>query len=274
MIWVSDIHAKELEVYSQLNEAQLYHYFEPAPGIFIAESPNVVRRAMAAGYEPISMLMEERFVDGEAADIIAKFENVPVYVAEADVLTKITGFHLTRGLLVAMRRKELLSVESLLAQTKAKRIAVLEDVVNPTNVGAIIRSAAALNMDAVLLTKPCADPLYRRAARVSMGCVFQIPWTYIEETDGESYVEKLRKLGFACAAMALEEDSVSVDDASLNAKDKIAVILGTEGEGLKEETIAACDYTVCIPMAHGVDSLNVAAASAVAFYQLGNREQK
>ena len=271
MIAIPDIHAKELEIYSQLNEAQLYHYYEPAPGIFIAESPNVVRRALAAGFEPISMLMEERFVEGEAADIIKQYPDVPVYVADAGVLTQITGFHLTRGLLVAMRRKTMPTPKELLDKTKARRIAVLEDVVNPTNVGAIIRSAAALNMDAVLLTKACADPLYRRAARVSMGCVFQIPWTYIEAAEDENYVETLKRLGFTTAAMALEEDSVSVDDASLNAKDKIAVILGTEGEGLREETIKRSDYTVCIPMAHGVDSLNVAAASAVAFYQLGNK---
>lgn len=269
MIEVTDIHAKELEIYSQLNEAQLLHYYEPKPGIFIAESPNVVRRALAAGYEPISMLMEKRYVNGEAQDIIEGYPNVPVYVADTEVLTQITGFHLTRGLLVAMRRKALPSVEELLAD--ARRIAVLEDVVNPTNVGAIIRSAAALNMDAVLLTKACADPLYRRAARVSMGCVFQIPWTYMDLEEGENYIERLKKLGFATAAMALENDSVSVDDEELNAKEKIAVVLGTEGEGLAVQTIEACDYTVCIPMAHGVDSLNVAAASAVAFWQLGNR---
>lgn len=269
MIEVTDIHAKELEVYSQLNEAQLLHYFEPKPGVFIAESPNVVRRALAAGYEPISMLMEKRYVEGEAKDIVEAYKDVPAYVADAQVLTRITGFHLTRGLLVAMRRKVLPTVEELLVD--AKRIAVLEDVVNPTNVGAIIRSAAALNMDAVLLTKACADPLYRRAARVSMGCVFQIPWTYINCEEGENYVEKLKELGFATAAMALESNSVSVEDEELNAREKIAVILGTEGEGLLQETINACDYTVCIPMAHGVDSLNVAAASAVAFWQLGNR---
>lgn len=269
IIEVTDIRAKELEIYAQLNEAQLLHYFEPQPGIFIAESPNVVRRALAAGYEPISMLMETRYVDGEARDIIEAYTNVPVYVAEADVLIGITGFHLTRGLLVAMRRRELPTVEELLIN--AKRVAVIEDVVNPTNVGAIIRSAAALNMDAVLLTKACADPLYRRAARVSMGCVFQIPWTYIECREGENYIDRLKALGFATAAMALEEDSVSVDDEELNSREKIAVVLGTEGEGLKPQTIKACDYTVCIPMANGVDSLNVAAASAVAFWQLGNR---
>lgn len=269
IIEVTDIRAKELEIYAQLNEAQLFHYFEPQPGIFIAESPNVVRRALAAGYEPISMLMETRYVDGEARDIIEAYTDVPVYVAEADVLIGITGFHLTRGLLVAMRRRELPTVEELLIN--AKRVAVIEDVVNPTNVGAIIRSAAALNMDAVLLTKACADPLYRRAARVSMGCVFQIPWTYIECREGENYIDRLKALGFATAAMALEEDSVSVDDEELNSREKIAVVLGTEGEGLKPQTIKACDYTVCIPMANGVDSLNVAAASAVAFWQLGNR---
>jgi len=269
IIEVTDIRAKELEIYAQLNEAQLLHYFEPQPGIFIAESPNVVRRALAAGYEPISMLMETRYVDGEARDIIEAYTDVPVYVADADVLIGITGFHLTRGLLVAMRRRELPTVEELLIN--AKRVAVIEDVVNPTNVGAIIRSAAALNMDAVLLTKACADPLYRRAARVSMGCVFQIPWTYIECGEGENYIDRLKELGFATAAMALEEDSVSVDDEELNSREKIAVVLGTEGEGLKLQTIKACDYTVCIPMANGVDSLNVAAASAVAFWQLGNR---
>lgn len=281
-----DFNTEELDVYARLNEAQLLHYYEPELGIFIVESPKVIMRALDAGYEPISMLMEKRHVEGEAAEIIRRCQEIPVFVAELSVLTKLTGFRLTRGMLCAMRRKELPSVKEVCVN--ARRVAVLENVVNPTNIGAIFRSAAALNMDAVLLTPACADPLYRRASRVSMGTVFQIPWTYFgvkqaaavsKSADANGTEELsdwpqagmtlLKELGFKTAAMALSDDSVSIDDEALLAEEKLAIILGTEGDGLAHQTIADCDYTVKIPMSHEVDSLNVAAASAVAFYQLG-----
>ena len=272
IIELTDFNAPELDVYARLNEAQLLHYYEPELGIFIAESPKVIVRALDAGYEPLSMLMEHRHVEGEAKDVIARCGDIPVFVAELAVLTKLTGFQLTRGVLCAMRRKKMPSVAEVCAG--ARRVAVLENVVNPTNIGAIFRSAAALNMDAVLLTLACADPLYRRASRVSMGTVFQVPWTYFEdESEHESWPEGglscLKELGFNTAAMALSDDSVSIDDERLLAEGKLAIILGTEGDGLAASTIADCDYTVKIPMSHEVDSLNVAAASAVAFYQLG-----
>lgn len=292
IIEFTDFNAPELDVYARLNEAQLLHYYEPELGIFIAESPKVIVRALDAGYEPISMLMEKRHVEGEAKEVLARCGEIPVFVAELSVLTKLTGFQLTRGMLCAMRRKGMPLVAEVCAN--ARRVAVLENVVNPTNVGAIFRSAAALNMDAVLLTPACADPLYRRASRVSMGTVFQVPWTYFDKktltnsvcdlthTDIKSDAEKLesavwpetgikllKELGFKTAAMALSDDSVSIDDETLLAEEKLAIILGTEGDGLAECTIADCDYTVKIPMSHEVDSLNVAAASAVAFYQLG-----
>ncbi len=261
IIELTDLSAPELDVYGRLNEAQLLHYFEPERGIFIAESPKVIERALNAGYEPISLLLERRHIEGEAKEIVARC-NVPVYTSDEEILTKLTGFKLTRGALCAMRRSELPAVEDVCGG--AMRVAVLENVVNPTNVGAIFRSAAALNMDAVLLTEGCSDPLYRRAARVSMGTVFQVPWTYFDGDMGT-----LKKLGFATAAMALDDNSVSIDNPKLAAEKKLAIVLGTEGDGLAERTIADCDYTVKIPMSHGVDSLNVAAASAVAFWELG-----
>lgn len=271
-IEIQDIQAPELDLYARLNENQLVHYYEPELGLFITESPKVIERALNAGYEPVSFLMEEKHINGEAKSLIARCSDIPVYTASQELLTKLTGFHLTRGALCAMKRKPHPSVTSICAG--AKRIAILENVVNPTNVGAIFRSAAALHMDAVLLTPACADPLYRRAARVSMGTVFQVPWTYIGR-DSSSWphpaLEELKEMGFHTAALALSDDSVCIDDPNLMAEEKLAVILGTEGDGLAETTIAVCDYTVKIPMSHDVDSLNVAAASAVAFWQLGNR---
>ena len=261
---------EELQLYTSLNEAQLLHYYEPNGGIFIAESPKVIDRALDAGCQPISFLMEKKHVQTQGREILERCPDVPVYVARPEILAQVTGYQLTRGMLCAMKRPDLLPVEEVCKQ--AKRIAVLENVVNPTNVGAIFRSAAALGMDAVLLTGGCADPLYRRAIRVSMGTVFQIPWTYIEKKTcawPEEGISCLRKMGFKTAAMALKKESVSIDDKNLLAEEKLAVILGTEGDGLATDTIADCDYTVLIPMAHGVDSLNVAAASAVAFWELG-----
>lgn len=272
IIELSDFHDPELDIYARLTEGQLKNRAEPEKGMFIAESPNVIHRALDAGYEPVSMLMERKHVDGQARQIIARCGDIPVYTSDLDVLTQLTGFQLTRGVLCAMRRKPLLSAEEVCAD--AKRIAVLENVVNPTNIGAIFRSAAALNIDAVLLTPACCDPLYRRAVRVSMGTVFQIPWAHIgaEVDDWPDYgLRVLHAMGFKTVAMALRDDSCSIDDPKLNAEEKLAIILGTEGEGLAGNTIAACDYTVKIPMSHGVDSLNVAAASAVAFWQLGNK---
>ena len=261
---------EELQLYTSLNEAQLLHYYEPNGGIFIAESPKVIERALDAGCQPISFLMEKKHVQTQGREILERCPDVPVYVAKPEILAQVTGYQLTRGMLCAMKRPDLLPVEEVCKQ--AKRIAVLENVVNPTNVGAIFRSSAALGMDAVLLTGGCADPLYRRAIRVSMGTVFQIPWTYIEKKTcawPEEGISCLRKMGFKTAAMALKKESVSIDDKNLLAEEKLAVILGTEGDGLATDTIADCDYTVLIPMAHGVDSLNVAAASTVAFWELG-----
>lgn len=271
IIEITDYTAPELDVYARLNEVQLFRFREPQRGIFIAESPVVIERALDAGFAPVSFLMERKYVEGQGKELVARCPGVPVYTAGTEVLTKITGYKLTRGMLCAMNRKELPSVETVL--NGAKRIAVLENVMNPANVGAIFRSAAALNMDAVLLTGGCSDPLYRRAIRVSMGTVFQIPWTYLEEENAgtDSGVRFLKMQGFRSVAMALREDSVTIDNPQLNAEEKLAVYLGTEGEGLSPETISACDYVARIPMSHGVDSLNVAAASAVAFWQMGNR---
>ena len=269
IIEITDFLAPELDIYARLNEAQLLHYFEPEEGIFIAESPKVIERALDAGYEPISMLMEKRHLDGEAKDIIARCD-VPVYTADEAILTGITGYKLTRGALCAMRRKPLPAVEDIC--DGARRIAVLENVMNPTNVGAIFRSAAALGMDAVLLTPACCDPLYRRSVRVSMGTVFQVPWTRIGENAADwpqKGLDILKKHGFKTAALALNDHAVSIDDPALMKAEKLALILGTEGDGLCEKTIADCDFCAIIPMSHGVDSLNVAAASAVAFWQLG-----
>ena len=264
IIEITDFNSPQLDIYARMSEGQLLNRHEPEKGIFIAESPKVVERALDAGCEPISMLVERKHIDGEAKPIIDRCREVPVYTAPFEVLTQLTGFKLTRGMLCAMHRPQLPNVSEVCS--KARRIAVLENVMNPTNVGAIFRSAAALNMDAVLLTHGCSNPLYRREIRVSMGTVFQIPWTFLDKEKG---VSELKELGFKTAAMALTDDSVSIDNEELLAEEKLAIVLGTEGDGLAKETIADCDYTVKIPMSHGVDSLNVAAASAVAFWQIG-----
>lgn len=273
MIEITDFDAPELDVYARLTEAQLLNKDHPEDGLFIAESPKVISRALDGGYEPVSVLVEKKQVleDAETIAVLGKCGNVPVYTAEFEVLTKLTGFKLTRGMLCAMKRRRLPGLQEIC--NGCDRIAVLENVMNPTNVGAIFRSAAALHMDAVILTGGCSNPLYRRASRVSMGKVFQIPWTFVDNSViwPEEGMKILRELGFKTAAMALKEDSASIDDPELMKEDKLAVILGTEGDGLAPETIADCDYTVMIPMSHGVDSLNVAAASAVAFWQLGKR---
>ena len=262
---ITDFDAPELDIYARLTEAQLLNRFEPKKGMFIAESPKVIMRALDAGCVPVSLLVERGHVNAEAEEAILRCGDVPVFTAPLDVLTKLTGFQLTRGMLCAMRRPALKSVEEVTAGTR--RVVVLENIQNPTNVGAIFRSAAALGMDAVLLTPNCSNPLYRRSARVSMGTVFQIPWTYL----GEDWVAQLKSMGYKTAAMALKDDSYSIDDPALRAEEKLAVVLGSEGDGLAATTIAACDYTVKIPMYHGVDSLNVAAASAVAFWELRSR---
>ena len=259
---VTDFSDPELDIYARLTEVQLLNRREPDKGIFIAESPKVIERALNAGCVPISFLMETRHVENQAKGLIARCGDIPVFTAELDVLTQLTGFKLTRGMLCAMYRPKLPSVADICKN--ARRVAVLEDVMNPTNVGAIFRSAAALGIDAVVLTSASSDPLYRRSIRVSMGTVFQVPWTYL----GEGGISELRRLGFKTAAMALKSDSLPIYDPRLAKIDKLAIILGTEGDGLAAGTIADCDYTVLIPMSHGVDSLNVAAASAVAFYQL------
>lgn len=271
IIEINDIAAPELDVYARTSEVQLFRYYEPDPGIFIAESPKVIERALNAGYEPISFLVEHKDLEGEAKYILDKYPEIPVYTAEYDILVKMTGYALARGMLCAMRRRRLPSAEDICRNTN--RIAILENVVNPTNIGAIFRSAAALHMDAVLLTNGCSDPLYRRAARVSMGTVFQIPWTYFDKKASwpEDGMRTVKDLGFKTVAMALREDSYSIDDPELLEEEKLAVILGTEGDGLASQTIADCDYTVMIPMSHGVDSLNVAAASSVAFWELGRK---
>ena len=273
IIEITDFQAPELDVYARLSENQLLNRCEPEKGMFIAESPRVIERALDAGYRPVSCLVEKRHIEGEAKEIIRRCEeigNVPVYTAEFDVLTQLTGFKLTRGMLCAMRRPPLPEVRQICEGSR--RIAILENVVNPTNVGAIFRSATALGIDAVLLTYDSSDPLYRRAVRVSMGTVFQIPWTFFEKDAWpEKGIRLLRELGFRTAAMALCDDSVSIDNPQLLAEEKLAVILGAEGDGLAFSTIADCDYTVRIPMSRGVDSLNVAAASAVAFWELGRK---
>ena len=269
VIEITDYDAPELDIYARLTEAQLLNYEAPKGGYFIAESPKVIERALSFGCEPISMLMERGHVETQAKDVIARCGDIPVYVSDLDILTQITGFKLVRGVLCAMRRPPEAKAEEICRN--ARRIAVMENVVNPTNLGAIFRSAAALGVDAVLLTPDCTDPLYRRCVRVSMGTVFQVPWAYIGKRVTEwphPGIDMIRDMGFKTAALALTDDSVSIDDEKLNAEEKLAMILGTEGDGLVQETIADCDYTVKIPMYHGVDSLNVAAASAVAFYQL------
>ena len=265
IIEIKDFNAPELDVYARLSEVQLLNREFPEKGLFIAESPKVIERALDAGYEPVSCLIEKRHIEGEGRPILERIGDVPVFCAEFDVLTQLTGFKLTRGMLCAMKRKPLPDVKKL-CENKSK-IVVLDRVMNPTNVGAIIRSAAALGMDAVLLTPGCSDPLYRRAARVSMGTVFQIDWTFLTDES----LDEIKALGYKTVAMALKDNSLSVDDPRLTAEKKLAVIMGTEGDGLSDNTIADCDFTVKIPMYHGVDSLNVAAASAVAFYQLGKK---
>lgn len=272
IIEITDLSAPELDIYARLSEPQLLHYYEPDCGLFIAESPKVIDRALDAGYVPVSLLLEQSHIAGQAKEIIARCGDIPVYTAAFDVLTRLTGFPLTRGVLCAMRRRHLPGVEEVCIG--ARRIAVLENIMNPTNIGAIFRSAAALNIDAVLLTPACSDPLYRRAVRVSMGTVFQIPWTFLTGKEAEwpqPGLTLLKELGFPTAAMALRDDSISIDHPQLMSEEKLAIVLGTEGDGLSAHTIADCDYTVRIPMSHGVDSLNVAAASAVAFWQLGTR---
>lgn len=269
---ITDFTAPELDIYARLSEGQLLHYYEPDMGLFIAESPKVIGRALDAGYEPVSFLVEKKHIEGEAKEVLFRCQGVPVYTAELDVLKKLTGFPLTRGVLCAMRRRPLPDVRSLCAN--ASRIAILENVMNPTNVGAIFRSAAALSMDAILLTPGCSDPLYRRAARVSMGTVFQAPWTFFaEKKEGWQKVGMtiLKELGFKTVAMALREDAIALTDPVLKAEEKLAIIVGSEGEGLSSETIASCDYVVRIEMAHGVDSLNVNQAAGIAFWELGKK---
>ncbi len=291
IITITDFMDPNLDVYARLTENQLLNRANPKEGMFIAESPKVIERALDVGCEPVSLLMETKHVNGEARGIIERCQNIPVYTASFDLLTKLTGFALTRGTLCAMYRPKPRSVEEVCRD--ARRVAVLEDVVNPTNVGAIFRSAAALHIDAVLLTPACSNPLYRRAIRVSMGTVFQVPWAYFSKCNVDSdstfadtslhdrcdshepdssayegYIGELHRLGFKTCAMALTDDSVSIDDPVLRSEERLAIVLGTEGDGLHEQTIASCDYTVKIPMSHGVDSLNVAAASAVAFWEL------
>ena len=264
IIEITDLTAPELDIYARLTENQLVNRADPENAMFVCESPLVIGRALDAGCVPLSLLAEPQHVEGRAKEIIARCGDIPVYTAPLEVLTRLTGFHLTRGVLCAMRRPKLPAATELLKN--ARRIAVLENVMNPTNIGAIIRSAAALGIDAVFLTAAGSDPLYRRAARVSMGTVFQVPWTYLPED--EPWTELLHSFGFKTAAMALRDDSLPIHDARLLREEKLAIVLGTEGDGLAAETIETCDYTVRIPMSHGVDSLNVAAASAVAFYQL------
>lgn len=269
-IRITDFNATELDIYARTKEVVLLNRAKPEDGIFIAESLKVIERALDSGCEPISILMEERHIEGEGKSVLERCGDIPVYTAEFDVLKELTGFPLTRGMLCAMRRPAPLSLQQVCEN--ATRLAILEDVVNPTNVGAIFRSAAALGMDAVILTPACSNPLYRRAIRVSMGTVFQIPWTYVDKSVEwpDEGMKFLHDMGFKTAAFALKDDSVGIDDPQLMSEEKLAVLLGTEGDGLATETIADCDYTVKIPMSHGVDSLNVAAASAVAFWQLGN----
>ncbi len=315
IVRIADYNDERIDIYTRLTENQLANIYAPNPGLFIAESPKVIMRALLDGYEPISFLTEDEQLHGRAKEAVERCGDVTVYIAEPGVLSQLHGFQMTRGVLCAMRRKELPKVEDICRD--CRRIAVLEDVVNPTNVGAILRSAAALNMDAVLLTPACADPLYRRAARVSMGTAFQVPWTYIHDDyaklqslrddncvindtctqtaeitndntctqtapeasksvsqkhidrpEHHNYVEGLQQMGFKTVAMALLPDSLTPDAKVLHEEPKLAIILGAEGDGLSEDTIRMSDYTVCIPMTHGVDSLNVAAASAVAFWEL------
>lgn len=272
IIEITDFHAPELDPYARLTQNQLRNRLEPEKGIFIAESPKVIDRALDAGYKPVSLLMERKQITGPAAGILSRCGDAPVYTADREMLAELTGFELTRGVLCAFHRPAPRPVEELCKN--ARRVAVLEGIVDSTNVGAIFRSTAALNMDAVLINPSCCDPLCRRAVRVSMGTVFQVPWGQLGETPAdwpEKGMDILHSLGFKTAAMALSDRSVSIDDEQLAKEPKLAIVLGTEGDGLAADTIASCDYTVKIPMSHGVDSLNVAAASAIAFWQLGRQ---
>lgn len=262
IIEVTDITAQELDVFSRLTEAQLRNRLEPEKGIFIAESPKVISVALDAGYNPVSLLMERRHIDGDGKSIIKRCDDIPILTADREVLEQLTGYRLTRGVLCAMHRPEPLTADSICKN--ARRIAVLDGIVDSTNIGAIFRSAAALGMDGVLLTPTCCDPLCRRAVRVSMGTVFQVPWARVTD----DWQNMLKEMEFKTAAMALSDDAISIDDPQLKTAEKLAIVLGTEGDGLSAKTIADCDYTVCIPMYHNVDSLNVAAASAVAFWEL------
>ena len=268
VIEITDISHEQLDIYARYNEVQLLRYNEPDEGIFIAESPMIIERALDAGYEPISFLMERRFVEGQGKGILERCPEAPVFVADVSVMTKLTGYQITRGVLCAMRRKRLAEISTVCES--ARRIVILENVMNPTNVGAIFRSAAALGMDGILLTEGCADPLYRRASRVSMGTVFQIPWTFYDKKHPwDQGCLSLKHMGYKLVAMALTDESVAITDPGLQAEKRLAILMGTEGDGLARTTIAQCDYTVKIPMSHGVDSLNVAAASAIAFWELG-----
>ena len=271
IIEISSLSYPGVEIFSTLTEAQLRNRIEPSKGIFITESPKVISVAINAGYEPLALLCERKHITGDAATIIERCGNIPVYTGKRELLATLTGYTLTRGVLCAMRRPKPHSIEEICRE--ARRIVVIDGVVDATNIGAIFRSAAALHMDAVLLTPGCCDPLYRRATRVSMGTVFQIPWTYFHKKVSwpEAGMEQLRSLGFKTVAMALRNDSISIDAPALQAEEKLAIILGAEGDGLVDATITGCDYTVKIPMSHEVDSLNVAAASAVAFWELGKR---
>lgn len=272
IITITDFSAPELDIYARFTENQLLNRHEPEKGLFIAESPKVIHRALDAGYIPVSLLLEQKHIAGQAKEVIARCENVPVYTADFDVLTRLTGYQLTRGVLCAMLRPRLPSVTDICRD--ARRIVILEDVMNPTNIGAIFRSAAALGIDAILLTPTCSNPLYRRSIRVSMGTVFQIPWTYLDKEKfswPQTGISFLKNLGFRTIAMALSDHAISIEDPLLQKEEKLAIVLGTECDGLSACTIENCDYTVCIPMSHGVDSLNVAAASAVAFWQLRAR---
>lgn len=272
IIEIEDLNVPGLELFAHLTEAQLRNRLEPEKGIFIAESPKVIRIALAAGYEPVSLLMERRHLCGQGQEIMEKCGDIPVYTGERDLLAALAGYSLTRGILCAMRRPKLPEAEEICRNIR--RVAVLEGIVDATNIGAIFRSAAALGMDAVLITPSCCDPLNRRAVRVSMGTVFQVPWTYLGKDSSEwpePGIRRLQKLGFKTAAMALNDTAVSIDDPALMDEEKLAIVLGAEGDGLASHTIASCDYTVQIPMSHQVDSLNVATASAVAFWQLRSR---
>ena len=268
IIEITDLNMKELIPYTDTSEKKLLDYFSHGDGIFTAESPKVIRTALNSGYEPISLLIERKYINGQASDIIKRCGEIPVYTASSSILEELTGFKLTQGVLCAMRRKNLPAPQEILSQ--AERIAVLEDIMNQTNIGAIFRSAAALGFDAVLLTPSCSDPLFRRTVRVSMGTVFQLPWSYLAN-GAPDYISELKSAGFSCAAMALHRNTIRIDDDKLKAEPKLAVILGTEGEGLLNATIDQCNYTIKIPMVNGVDSLNVAAASAVAFFQLSKK---